>query len=154
MIYKGPQITKNSPDTRVFSGTSIALQCISTGIPEPEIRWSLNETMTEVVGEEFAINAAIAGVDSGRYVCTATNSIGITKMSIEVSVVTLPNLDPEYRVKKGKRLALPCFPSSPAVHSIWKKGEEEIEGDTEGRLVLHGMKEEQEGDYSCQVSQR
>merc|ERR1711936_799191 len=102
--------------------------------------------MTEVVGEEFAINAAIAGVDSGRYVCTATNSVGRTEKSIDVSIVTLPNLESEYRVKKGKRLALPCIPSSSAVHTVWKKGEDEIgEGDMEGRLVLQGMKEEREG---------
>ena len=152
VIVNAPQITKHSSDTRVFSGTSIDLQCISNGIPEPEVRWSLNETMTEVVGEDFAINAAIAGVDSGRYVCTATNSIGRTEKSIEVSVVTLPNLESEYRVKKGKRLALPCLPSSSAVQTIWKKGDEEIEGDHEGRLVLHGMMEEREGEYSCQVT--
>ena len=34
---------------------------------------------------------------------------------------------------------------------IVTRGEEEIEGDIEGRLVLHGMMEEREGDYSCQV---
>ena len=34
---------------------------------------------------------------------------------------------------------------------IVTRGEEEIEGDAEGRLVLHAMMEEREGDYSCQV---
>ena len=154
VVVNAPQITKHSPDTRVFSGTSLSLQCSSSGIPEPEVRWSLNETMTEAVGEEFSINAAIAGVDSGRYVCTATNSVGRTEKRIEVAIVTLPNLETEYRVKKGKRLALPCLPSSPAIHTVWKKEEEELEGDTEGRLVLHNMNEEREGDYSCHVTIR
>lgn len=86
--------------------------------------------MTEVVGEDFAINAAIAGVDSGRYVCTAKNSIGLTEKTIQVhtehSLVFFPivkkiqtpgvDSDPSQhgeRVSSEKREA-PC----PSMHSL------------------------------------
>ena len=152
VIVNAPVITKHSPDVRVFSGTSLELECESTGIPQPEVRWTLNRTVTMVRGATFPINAAIAGVDSGDYQCTATNSVGMTDRTIRVAVVTLPTLQDEYRVKKGRRLALQCLPSSPEVTTVWRRGEEVVEGDQEGRLVLHEVMEVDEGEHTCEVT--
>ena len=47
------------------------------------------------------------------------NSIGETKRSIQISVVTIPKMEKEYKVKKGKELVLPCIQPAPDVTSVW-----------------------------------
>jgi len=156
VIVNAPVITKSSPNQRVFSGTSLNLECISNGIPFPETKWTFNKTITSVVGEEYEIKSAIS-TDSGFYTCTAKNSIGETKKTIQVSVVTVPKLKEEYKIKKGSELVLPCTRNSPDVKSEWQKGGNpisqtgEILVDNEGSLVFTSLAEHLEGDYSCIV---
>jgi len=156
VIVNAPVITKSSPNQRVFSGTSLDLECQANGIPLPETKWTFNKTITSIVGEVYEIKAAIS-TDAGFYTCTAKNSIGETKKTIQVSVVTVPLLKEEYKVKKGSELSLPCTRSSPNVKSEWKRGGNpisqtgEILVDNEGSLVFASMAEHLEGDYSCIV---
>jgi len=156
VIVNAPVITKSSPNQRVFSGTSLDLECISNGIPFPETKWTFNKTITNVVGEVYEIKSAI-GTDSGFYKCTAKNSIGETKKTIQVSVVTIPKLKEEYKIKKSSELVLPCTRNSPDVKSEWQKEGSpisqtgEILVDNEGSLVFTSLAEHLEGDYSCIV---
>jgi len=156
VIVNAPVITKSSPNQRVFSGTSLNLECIANGIPFPETKWTFNKTITTVVGEVYEIKSAIS-TDSGFYTCTAKNSIGETKKTIQVSVVTVPKLKEEYKIKKGSELILPCTRNSPDVKSEWHRGGNpisqtgEILVDNEGSLVFTSLAEHLEGDYSCTV---
>ena len=77
----------------MFSGTSLDLECVSTGIPAPATHWTFNRTATAVRGEVFSIKSAISA-DSGLYTCTASNTIGSTKQTITVSVVSRAANDP------------------------------------------------------------
>ena len=74
VIVNAPVITKHSEDQRVFTGTSLGLECVSTGIPAPDTTWTFNKTATSVTGEIFNIKNAISA-DSGLYTCTARVSL-------------------------------------------------------------------------------
>eukprot|EP00092_Neocalanus_flemingeri_P006891 GFUD01007439.1.p1 GENE.GFUD01007439.1~~GFUD01007439.1.p1 ORF type:complete len:1699 (-),score=403.24 GFUD01007439.1:397-5493(-) len=156
VIVNAPVITKSSPNQRMFSGTSLNLECISNGIPLPETKWTFNKTITNIVGEVYEVKSAIS-TDSGFYTCTAKNSIGETKKTIQVSVVTVHKLKEEYKMKKDSELILPCTRNSPDVKSEWQKGGSpisqtgEILVDNEGSLVFTSLAEHLEGDYSCSV---
>merc|ERR1719500_3983 len=55
VIVNAPVITSHSPLQRVFSGSSLELQCDANGIPAPEISWTFNKTSTLVRGELYSI---------------------------------------------------------------------------------------------------
>ena len=141
----------------VFSGETVVLSCTATGIPAPALTWTFNRTETEVRGGEFTVRNAIS-TDSGNYTCTATNSIGKTERTIRVWVVVTPQLEPEYPLKAGGSLELPCVPRSPEVAAGWRgpTGEPVESGGRlgvsgKGGLVVSGMQEELAGNYSCRV---
>ncbi|EDO32298.1 predicted protein, partial [Nematostella vectensis] len=65
-----------------LAGAKLVLQCPSTGVPLPSTSWSLNGEPLEkggradLRGTELVI-PAVAGVDSGKYQCTASNVIAL-----------------------------------------------------------------------------
>ena len=86
------------------------------------------------------------------------NSIGETKKTILLSVVRLPRLEDEYKVKEGSELVLPCVRGEEGVSAEWRRGEERVRGggdiilDREtGGLMILSMTETMEGEYSCRV---
>ena len=70
VIVNAPVITKFSDHQKVFSGTSLELECQATGIPAPETTWTFNKTSTSVTGENYHIKSAMM-TDSGFYMCTS-----------------------------------------------------------------------------------
>ena len=70
VIVNAPVITRHSEAQVIFSGTSLGLECVATGIPAPSTQWTFNKTATSVTGEIFSIKNAISA-DSGLYTCTA-----------------------------------------------------------------------------------
>jgi len=156
VIVNAPVITKYSQSQKVFSGTSLNLECKATGIPFPETTWTFNKTATSIIGENYFIKKAITA-DSGYYTCTSKNSIGETKQTIRVSVVTVPRLDEEYKIKTGSELSLPCVRSEDGVSAFWQKDNEEvvtgsdIQIDNDGSLIILNMTEKYEGGYSCRI---
>ena len=157
VIVNGPVITKYSDHKKIFSGTSVNLECVATGIPTPEISWSFNKTSTSVTGETYEVKNAITA-DSGHYTCTAENSVGQTKKTLEVSVVTVPVLKEEYKIKKGSKLTIPCVQSGQGLQSTWHynnaafQQSDEAFVDNEGNLMILNMTEAMEGDYSCKIN--
>ena len=161
VLVNAPVITKSSQDVHIFSGESITLECAAAGIPEPEIRWTFNRTITKVVGQKFDIKSAISA-DGGSYTCTASNSIGETEKTIKVGVVTMPHSQDLYQSKKGTDVKLPCVKPSESISVLWLKdgqpmdnlGKEEVplEKDASGALVLRDLNTGAEGVYTCRVS--
>jgi hypothetical protein len=153
VLVNAPVITLHTKDQLIFSGNSINLECVSTGIPEPEIRWTFNKTITKVVGPVFEIKNAIA-TDAGQYGCTAKNSIGETQRTIVVGVVTVPRLEETYQAKKGSLVKLPCIRASDKVSVLWFKDgkpmetfDEQVYVDGEGGLVFKNLTESSEAEY-------
>ena len=157
VLVNAPVITKHSKNQIIFSGTSIQLECISTGIPEPESSWTFNKTITNVIGPTFDIKNAISA-DSGFYTCTSGNSIGETQRTIVVSVVTLPPSLDTYQTKQGANVRLPCVKETEKVKVLWLKDNKPIEElgpnmelDGRGSLVLKNLTVEAEGEYKCKI---
>jgi hypothetical protein len=154
VLVNAPVITRHTRDQLVFSGNSLTLECVATGIPEPEIRWTFNKTITKVVGPAFEIKNAIA-TDAGQYGCTAKNSIGETQRTIVVGVLSVPRLDEVYQAKKHAHLRLPCVPSTEGVNVLWLKDgrplevaeEQQVLVDGEGGLVFKNLTESNEAEY-------
>ena len=153
VLVNAPVITRHTKDQLVFSGNSLNLECVATGIPEPEIRWTFNKTITKVVGPLFEIKNAIA-TDAGQYGCTAKNSIGETQRTIVVGVLTVPRLEEAYQAKKGVLLRLPCVAASDKVSVLWFKDgkpmetfDEQVLVDGEGGLVFKNLTESNEAEY-------
>ena len=154
VLVNAPVITLHTKDQLMFSGASINLECVSTGIPEPETRWTFNKTITKVVGPVFEIKNAIA-TDAGHYSCTAKNSIGETQRTIVVGVLTVPRLEEVYQTKKGSLLKLPCVTASERVSVLWFKDgkpmetfDEQVYVDSDGGgLVFKNLTESNEGEY-------
>ena len=158
VTVNAPVITSHSRSQRVFSGTSLDLQCVANGIPAPHLTWTFNKTSTQVSGEVYAIKNAIS-TDSGFYTCTAKNSIGETKKTMQLWVVNVPRLKELYKIKLGSELVLPCVSSSPEVTSQWRGQNEtvlqpagrDLSLDSQGNLIIHNMTEHLVGDYSCEI---
>ena len=75
-----------------------------------------------------------------------------------MTVVRLPRLEDEYKVKEGSELVLPCVQREAGVTAEWRRGEEKVRGRGEiildretGGLVILSMTEKMEGEYSCRV---
>ena len=158
VLVNAPVITQSSKDQYIFSGTSIQLECIGTGIPEPEIRWTFNRTITKVTGPTFDIKNAISA-DSGFYTCTARNSIGETERTIVVNVVTLPMTQEVYRFKQGAVVRLPCLRSTNHIKTLWLRNGEPLDNlgpdmkiDVDGYLVLTNLSQANEASYKCRVA--
>ncbi len=160
VLVNAPVITKSSHDVHMFSGESVTLECAATGIPEPEIRWTFNRTITKVVGPKFDIKSAIAA-DGGSYTCTASNSIGETEKTIKVGIVTMPHSQDIYQSKKGTDIKLPCVQASDSIEVLWLRNgesmdslwleENSVEIDPTGAMVLRNLSPGLEGVYTCRV---
>lgn len=158
VLVNAPVITKYSKNQMIFSGTSTILECIGTGIPEPETRWTFNKTITKVIGSTFDIKNAISA-DSGFYTCTARNSIGETQRTIVVSVVTVPSAQEIYQAKLGSKIKLPCVREQNKVKVLWLKDNNPLESlsegmelDDDGYMVFSNLSQMDEGEYRCRVA--
>ena len=98
VLVNAPVITSWTRNKKLFSGTSLKVECISTGIPEPVTSWTFNSTITSAEGPGYVINNAIA-TDSGNYTCIARNSIGETRKTIQLAVVTVPTMMKELQAR-------------------------------------------------------
>ena len=157
VLVNAPVITKHSKNQIIFSGTTLQLECISTGIPEPSTRWTFNRTITNVTAPTFDIKNAISA-DAGSYTCTSSNSIGETQRTIVVSVVTLPPSLDVYQAKQGATVRLPCVRATEKVSVLWLKDNKpmdelgpNMEIDRLGSLVLKNLTLEEEGEYKCKI---
>uniref|UniRef100_A0A8B9KCE2 Ig-like domain-containing protein n=1 Tax=Astyanax mexicanus TaxID=7994 RepID=A0A8B9KCE2_ASTMX len=86
-----PQITSAPPSiTRVTKGSPVTLNCIATGIPKPDISWTLPGRTTLVPNNRFTVLGGIhmtedgslviqdpSLMNSGIYKCNAKNALGM-----------------------------------------------------------------------------
>ncbi|KAK0156100.1 Matrix-remodeling-associated protein 5 [Merluccius polli] len=100
MVYP-PRIT-NAPAsvTRVHRGSPVTLGCIASGVPKPEISWTLPGRTTLVPHDRFTIQGGIHMMEdgglviqnpmltnSGIYTCNAKNALGTDFKSTYLQVI-------------------------------------------------------------------
>ncbi|XP_023489962.1 matrix-remodeling-associated protein 5 isoform X1 [Equus caballus] len=98
---------KEENDHRVFYGSDLKVDCVATGLPYPEISWSLPDgslvnsfmqsddsggrTKRYVVFNNGTLYFNEVGMrEEGDYICFAENQVGKDEMRVRVKVVTEP----------------------------------------------------------------
>lgn len=96
-----PRITNTLTSmTRVNRGSPVTLNCLATGIPKPDISWTLPGRTTLVLHNRFAVQGGIhmmedgslviqnpALMNSGIYKCNAKNALGTDFKSTYLQIV-------------------------------------------------------------------
>uniref|UniRef100_A0A672G3S9 Ig-like domain-containing protein n=1 Tax=Salarias fasciatus TaxID=181472 RepID=A0A672G3S9_SALFA len=71
-----PQITSEMLSiTRVSRGSPVTLKCVATGIPKPDISWTLPGRTTLLPQNRLVIHSPVL-MNSGIYKCNAKNALG------------------------------------------------------------------------------
>ncbi|XP_077466071.1 matrix-remodeling-associated protein 5-like [Stigmatopora argus] len=100
MVYP-PRITSMLPSiTRVNRGTPVKLNCVATGVPKPEISWTLPGRTTLIPHNRYIVQGGIhmteegslviqnpVLMNSGIYKCNAKNALGTDFKSTYVQVI-------------------------------------------------------------------
>ncbi|XP_056668537.1 hemicentin-2 isoform X2 [Monodelphis domestica] len=172
-----PSILPTASHYVTNEGVPISLPCVSRGIPTPTITWrketnalSPRSSHHQVLKEGSLYLPQPSAQDSGTYVCTATNALGISSQEIQLSVNTKPriimneSLDSDRPVTitalAGKELTLHCeAEGSPSPLITWTKDSQLLSPITDrhsllpsGSLKLAETSVEDNGLYTCIAS--
>ncbi|XP_071504273.1 vascular endothelial growth factor receptor 1-like [Diadema antillarum] len=192
---KAPEIVRSFNTTIIDkSKEDLTLRCEATGDPPPTITWYKDGTLLEALAISETLSDGITMfseiqrtridiIDSGRYMCLASNLRGHVNSSAFIIVQEQPYVKVKESVElvaKGAAANLTCHDGgNPKPTIVWhfepevpeeEKGEEGKGEVTEGRgkhrlpahmynnsegvLVLHGIDQPQEGTYTCNATNR
>ncbi|XP_064651326.1 cell adhesion molecule DSCAM-like isoform X2 [Lineus longissimus] len=164
-----PSINCTSSDASILQGQNLALRCQASGNPRPVITWAKDRsdlppgrTSFPYQGELKISN--VQGVDSGTYICTATNSKGSAFRMIGVTVYSVPSFTAtpkDTTTKEGDPVTLTCaataLPKQPRI--VWKtpqsgslSSQNATDGITitaSGNLLISSVMEVHAGKYKC-----
>jgi hypothetical protein len=174
---------QTSSDEEIQEGSSLDLSCNATGRPTPLIEWSrLGGTLLPIGQEKFKgmvlklVN--IKPQDRGIYRCTAMNKVSTVIHDIRITVKFKPVVTvgrPVVKQAVGYRAELQCsaeanpFPKSDTNDVAWVKGSTTysvssnrydvrfIQGAFSRllyELIIHSVREEDYGTYTCRISNR
>nr|KAG5714809.1 hypothetical protein BaRGS_000297 [Batillaria attramentaria] len=94
-LSQRPSIQDRLSDQRVRYGSKAVLQCTVVGVPEPDIKWSINKKaikpskffrLSYVENVAQLVVAEAFSEDEGEYTCTATNTAGTDSCSCYLTV--------------------------------------------------------------------
>jgi hypothetical protein len=167
-------------DRRVFYGGDLKVDCVATGLPDPEISWSLPDGRLvnslvhpgEDDGGRYMVfhNGTLyfheVGMrQQGDYTCVAQNQLGKDEMTVRVTVVSGPAAiaDESYlalRVPYGDTVTVACAARGEPVPKVtWlspanrviPSASEKYHVDGEGTLVIRKVQRSDDGNYTCLV---
>uniref|UniRef100_A0A5F8HEY5 Hemicentin-2 n=1 Tax=Monodelphis domestica TaxID=13616 RepID=A0A5F8HEY5_MONDO len=181
-----PRLVESSRNMVVEMGRNAILACRAEGRPSPRITWArvdgkpvpahpvegnrARHSHHQVLKEGSLYLPQPSAQDSGTYVCTATNALGISSQEIQLSVNTKPriimneSLDSDRPVTitalAGKELTLHCeAEGSPSPLITWTKDSQLLSPITDrhsllpsGSLKLAETSVEDNGLYTCIAS--
>nr|XP_020441243.1 basement membrane-specific heparan sulfate proteoglycan core protein isoform X3 [Monopterus albus] len=154
-----PRVSVTEPLMLVVEGQSATLRCEVHGIPTPKITWSkLRSPLPwrhKVVNNNLVL-PIVDRQDSGEYICSATNTMGTTEVTIVLNVETLPyatSVPDDVAVRVGEVIRLQCLAhGTPPLTYTWTK----LDGNlspraqvSEGDLQINLATAEDAGSYKC-----
>uniref|UniRef100_A0A673B0T7 MAM domain containing glycosylphosphatidylinositol anchor 2a n=1 Tax=Sphaeramia orbicularis TaxID=375764 RepID=A0A673B0T7_9TELE len=151
----------------IREGETLELQCLVTGHPRPQIRWTKTAGgASDRQGDQAPHNdtlkiQTINRHQGGRYYCKAENGLGspaIKSIRVDVYYLDDPVITVHQSVGESKEqfyfertVFLRCVANSnPPVHYTWKRGRE---GETK-ILKLKNLRPQDYSDYTCVASVR
>ncbi|XP_036351171.2 hemicentin-1 [Ochotona princeps] len=164
-VHVLPTFTELPGDVSLNKGEQLRLSCTATGVPLPKLTWTFNNNVIpahfdSARGHSELLVERVAKADSGTYVCTAENSVGLVKAIGSVYVKEPPVFKGEYPSNwiqpLGGNAILDCeVRGDPAPTIQWNRKGVEIETSHRirqlgnGSLAIYGTVNEDAGDYTC-----
>ncbi|XP_068162728.1 basement membrane-specific heparan sulfate proteoglycan core protein isoform X3 [Antennarius striatus] len=163
-VPTAPRTSVPEPLMVVVEGQTATLRCEAHGFPSPTITWAkLRSPLPwryKVVNNSLVL-PSVGRQDSGEYICSATNSIGTTDVTIMLDVETLPyatSVPDDVAVRVGEVIRLQCLAhGTPPLTYTWTKlngilppRAKVSEGDLQINLATAG----DAGSYKCVASNR
>lgn len=117
-----PKFLLDLVDVKVLEGQPVTLECKVSGIPKPEVAWSMNNRRIKpskffrMTYEDNTAMLVIAGAypeDDGEYVCSATNSLGTARCSCHLYVEDANNPSKDVTDEEGHSDLSSNQPSTP-----------------------------------------
>uniref|UniRef100_A0A665UZW2 Heparan sulfate proteoglycan 2 n=1 Tax=Echeneis naucrates TaxID=173247 RepID=A0A665UZW2_ECHNA len=159
-----PRASVPEPLMIVVEGQTATLRCDAHGFPSPTISWSkLRSPLPwrhKVVNNSLVL-PNVGRQDSGEYICSATNNMGTTEVTIMLDVETLPyatSVPDDVAVRVGEVIRLQCLAhGTPPLTYTWTK----LDGNlspraqvSEGDLQINLATAEDAGSYKCVASNK
>uniref|UniRef100_A0A4W6FLZ6 Heparan sulfate proteoglycan 2 n=1 Tax=Lates calcarifer TaxID=8187 RepID=A0A4W6FLZ6_LATCA len=159
-----PRASVPEPLMVVVEGQTVTLRCEAHGFPSPKITWSkLRSPLPwrhKVVNNSLVL-PNVGRQDSGEYICSATNNMGTTEVTIMLDVETPPyatSVPDDVAVRVGEVIRLQCLAhGTPPLTYIWTK----LDGDMSPRAQVSGgdlqinlATAEDAGSYKCVASNK
>ncbi|XP_035997428.1 basement membrane-specific heparan sulfate proteoglycan core protein isoform X6 [Fundulus heteroclitus] len=163
-IPSAPRALVPEPLMVVVEGRPATLRCDAYGFPSPVIRWSkLRSSLPwrhKVVNNSLVL-PDVGRQDSGEYICSATNNMGTSEVTIMLEVETPPyatSVPDDVAVRVGEVIRLQCLAhGTPPLTYTWTK----LDGvlppraqTSEGDLQIDLATAEDAGSYKCVASNR
>ncbi|XP_041356541.1 hemicentin-1-like [Gigantopelta aegis] len=171
-VLSKPYITKITGNGHVTAnkGDTIRLWCTSTTQPGYTVSWNHPTTSSKVYTDSDGslVISNIGRGEEGRYVCTATNSLGVDKAAVNVTVEVPPSatIQPNLLPIRGT-VFFDCQADGDSPLSItWQKDGVQLDltnkakyltlpaAGTSHKLLIMGASAGDAGKYSCIVGNR
>jgi hypothetical protein len=153
----------------VGKGKMAFLHCNAEGTPDPEFSWSKNGKNLKFTRRHLALSEGLTVsktriTDSGRYTCTASNTVGSSSVTISLDVQYRPVIrsisKSRWRVR-GSKAELFCIADGnplPVYEWTWKG--KSVTNSTPGmiilqngqKLIIEKVNDRYSGRFSCLVS--
>ncbi|XP_049623768.1 matrix-remodeling-associated protein 5 [Suncus etruscus] len=169
-------------DQQVLDGADLRVDCVASGLPSPDITWTLPDgslanlaTRSNPNAQRYAVFRngtlflhAAGPADAGEYICVAENRAGRDEMRVRIRVLSAPAaiLDKTYSVLEvpyGDVATVTCEAQgdpapllnwlSPTHHRI-PESSEKYRIDDRGTLMIRKTRRSDSGNYTCVVRNR
>ncbi|KAM7405193.1 hypothetical protein PAMP_012474 [Pampus punctatissimus] len=154
-----PRASVPEPLMVVVEGQTTTLRCEAHGFPSPTITWSkLRSPLPwrhKVVNNSLVL-PSVGRQDSGEYICSATNNMGTTEVTIMLDVEIPPyatSLPDDVAVRVGEVIRLQCLAhGTPPLTYTWTKLDGNLPPRAQvsgGDLQINLATAEDAGSYKC-----
>ncbi|CAN9515659.1 unnamed protein product [Ophioblennius macclurei] len=159
-----PRASVPEPMMIVVEGQTATLRCDAHGFPSPTIKWSKLRSplpWRHKVVDNSLVLPNVGRQDSGEYICSATNNMGVSDATIVLDVETLPyvtSLPDDVAVRVGEVIRLQCLAhGTPPLDYVWSKLDGSLPPRAQisgGDLQINLATAEDAGTYKCVASNK
>ncbi|XP_029973802.1 basement membrane-specific heparan sulfate proteoglycan core protein isoform X2 [Salarias fasciatus] len=159
-----PRASVLEPMMIVVEGQTATLRCDAHGFPPPTIRWSKLRSplpWRHKIVDNSLVLPSVGRQDSGEYICSASNNMGVSDVTVMLDVETLPyatSLPDDVAVRVGEVIRLQCLAhGTPPLTYAWSKLDGSLPPRAEingGDLQINLATAEDAGTYKCVASNK